>query len=205
MNADASIARSPFQEVTERVGGSHYVETALFSPPWAPNRLTHADLTWFYMSTRCCPVGYGDPQQWSTALPSWTEAFHVFMRGNLDSEDYLPLWREKVRDLAAQAPHRVSGASVQVGEIDRVHHLVANPGAQAVSFDWTRVEAAPEGVDYRTVFVLENFADIGSVRIEGADAPEVVVYQTPGEATALLVLVGAQPAQPRTWRITATR
>ena len=127
------------------------------------------------------------------------------MRRDLESTDYLPVWREKVRDLAAQAPQRIVGGSTRVGVEDRVHHLTASPGARELSFDWTRQEAASSGVDYRTVFVIENFADLRSVSIEGDNAPSIEAYQTPGETTALLVLVGEQAAEPHTWRVTALR
>jgi hypothetical protein len=190
--------------VSERFGGHHYVETALFSPRWAPSNLTHADMTWFYLGTPCCDVRWSDAPIWETSLGSWEESFHVLLRQDLEPDDYLPLWRARAGELAEEAPRAVRNATVRLDEQDRLYHLVASPGAESVTWEWQRSAAAGRAVDYRTAFVVEGFRP-GQVRIEGEGAPDVTVYRDRASGTALVVLSGRQPAEAVGWRISLGR
>jgi hypothetical protein len=204
MNGDRRIDESPFQTVSSRFGGHQYVETALFSPRWAPDNLTHADMTWFYLGTRCCEVRWSDAPTWETSLGSWEESFHVLLRQDLEPEDYLALWRARAGALAEGAPRNVHNAVVRLDGTDRQFHLQAEAGAATVSWDWTRTAAADRRLDYRTAFVVEGL-DPSAVRIEGKSPPDVTVHRDPSRGQALVVLSGEQPAEPETYRITLTR
>lgn len=204
MNGDRRIDESPFQTVSSRFGGHHYVETALFSPRWAPDNLTHADMTWFYMGTRCCEVSWSDAPTWETSLGSWEESFHVLLRSDLDPEDYLALWHSRAGAVAEGTPRNARHASVRFDGTDRLYHLAADPGAAIVSWEWTRPAAADRGLDYRTAFVVDGF-DAAGVSIDGVSPPDITVYRDPASGQALIVLSGEQPAQPETYRITLTR
>jgi hypothetical protein len=204
MNGDRRIEESPFQTVSSRFGGHQYVETALFSPRWAPDNLTHADMTWFYLGTRCCEVSWSDAPTWDTSLGSWEESFHVLLRRNLEPDDYLALWRARAGAVDEGSPRNLRGAAVRFDRSDRLFHLRAAPEAATVSWEWTRPAGADRGIDYRTAFVVEEF-DASVVSIEGASPPDVTVYRDAASGQALVVLSGEQPARPETYRITLMR
>jgi hypothetical protein len=204
MNGDRNISVSPFETVSSRFGGKHYVETALFSPRWAPENLTHADMSWFYLGTPCCEVRWSDSPTWGTELGSWEESFHVMLRQGVEPEDYLALWRVRAASLTSEAPRGLVNASARLDGTDRIFHIIANRDAELVSWEWQRSEAADRAIDYRTTFLVEGFNATG-IRIDGDDPPEVTAYRDAISGKTLVVLSGVQPAEPRPYRITLLR
>jgi hypothetical protein len=202
MNGDSATWFSPFDQISRAVGGTNYVETALFSPAWAPAHETHADLTWFYATIPCCPAQYNNPMLWPTSLGSWTETFHVFLRGEIQPDDYVPLWGARAAQLAKEAPTDVQGGTLRLDAQDRIYHVVANPGASQVSFRWIRSVTAPRAINYRTAFVIENLGDATWVTAEGATHPRIRTYQSGLAGNVLIVFDGVQPALPRPYVIT---
>lgn len=204
MNGDRSIAESPFHQISSRFGGTQYVETALFSPRWAPDNLTHADMTWFYLGTPCCEVRWSDPPLWGTELGSWEESFHVFLRRGLRPADYLPLWRSRAAAPEAEAPGAVRNGTTWLDRADRLHHITADPDATELSWEWLRSTRSEGEVDFRTAFVVHGFPATAA-EISGADAPGLMVYGGGGDGDLLVVLTGEQPAEPVPYRITLRR
>lgn len=197
LNGDSATYFSPFERISRAVGGTSYIETALWSSEWAPDDLTHVDLTWFYMTHES--FVYDQPMNWPGSLGTWTEVFHLLFRSDLGPDDYLPIWRSRARELGREAPFDVVGARVELNELDRRYHLIADPDADRIEFRWRRASEAARPIDYRTAFVVEGFEDADWVEHEGPGAVEA--YSGPGGAT-LVVLTGPQPAVPATHRIT---
>jgi hypothetical protein len=205
MNGDSATWFSPFDQVSNKIGGTNYVETALFSAPWAPARETHADLTWFYATIPCCPAQYGNPMLWPTSLGSWTETFHVFLRSDVQRDDYVPLWKARAAQVGREAPTDVFGGQLVFGKEDRIYHIIADQGASQIRFNWVRSVDAPRKINYRTAFLIKNFNDASWVKAEGATHPRIRGYRMPGGADILVVLDGPQPAVPRPYVITVGR
>ncbi|NQU10199.1 hypothetical protein HQ590_05385 [bacterium] len=198
INGDRSTRQSPFERIARPLGGRPYVETGIYTPFYSKQRHTYAGCCWFYATIPCCPPVYNRPFLWPGDLGPWEESFHVFLRPDLDPQDYLPLWRARSRDLPDQAPTQVHGAKARLDGVDRRYHLVPDPGAREISFGWQRASGAPRPIDYRTAFVLENCAAVESATIEGDPAVSLCVYAPADpDHEALLVLVGPQAAEPQ--------
>jgi hypothetical protein len=169
MNGDSATWFSPFDQVSRAIGGKSYVEAGIFTPTWARGE-THASMNWFYNTTPCCPVNYASPMLWPTSLGTWNESFHLLLRRGLTPDAYLPLWEARVRYLGREAPFAVTGAQVRLDPIDRLYHFTPLPGASGISFQWRRYAAAPTAVDYRTAFVIDNFANARSMSVSPTPA-----------------------------------
>ncbi|HVF09291.1 MAG TPA: hypothetical protein VNA16_00720 [Abditibacteriaceae bacterium] len=202
MNGDKATWLSPIDIISRKVGGRSYVETGIYTPFHGRTKGTYATTCWFYATIPCCPPIYNEPMLWPETLGTWDESFHILLRRDLSADDYLPLWRAWSRDVEKQAPFDVTGATVELDEVDRLYHLVAAPGAKAVKFRWKRGSDAPRAIDYRTAFVVEKLPGVASVKIEGKSAPGVQAYPDPEDGSTLLVLAGPQPATSEALLIT---
>jgi hypothetical protein len=202
MNGDSATWFSPFDQISRAVGGTNYVETALWGASWAPDHETHSDLTWFYSTTPCCPTQYGNPMLWPISLGTWTETFHIFLRRDVQRDDYIPLWRVRAAQLSKEAPTDLQGGHLLLNTQDRIYHVVADPGATQVQFRWTRSVSASRALNYRTAFLIENFGAAAWVKIEGVTHPKIRAYQSNVGGNVLVVLDGAQPAIPQPYTIT---
>ncbi len=190
---DRDIWASPFYQITHKIGGYGYIETALWNIGWAPQSEGTAQMTYFYMS---CP-SWTTKFTWPTTLGTWTETMHVMLRRGLGPADYLPLWKARARDLPLEAPSQVTGATASLSSSDKLYHLTASAGVTRLSFQWKRLATATNAIDYRTAFVIEGF-DPTWVQVQGVSAPSVVSYYDPGTHRTLVVLSGPQPATPQT-------
>ena len=200
INGDKATWLSPFDQISRRIGGVNYVETGMYTPPWHKQALTHADCCWFYATIK--PPAYDRPMLWKTELGTWNESFHLFFRQGLEPEHYLPLWRAHSRDLEQQKPQNVTGAKAELNEVDRLYHLVAQPGARTIRFNWERTSEASGAVDYRTAFLIENIGKVLAVKVDGKMMPPVECYCDVAQRTALLVFAGPQPAEPQATLVT---
>ncbi len=189
---DQDIWASPIYQVTHKIGGYAYVETALWNIGWAPQSEATAQMTYFYMS---CP-NWTTKTTWPTSLGTWTDTIHVVLRRNLQPADYLPLWKARARDLPKEAPSQLTGGTAALNGADKLYHITANAGATTVSFQWNRLTAATNAVDYRTAFIIEGF-DPTWVQLQGAAAPAVDAYYDASGHRTLVVLSGPQPATPQ--------
>jgi hypothetical protein len=200
MNGDSTTRVSPFQTVAGPIGGNAYVESGIFSPVWA-NGGAEGGLNWFYATIRCCPPEYSNPMYWGPR-PAWDESFHILLRRNLDSEDYIPLWQARAHNLVRERPTPLGGASVRLDSLDRLYHITAAPGAGSVQFSWVRSVTASRAVDYHTAFMVEGVPAAVSASISGANAPGLQAYRDAATGRVLVLLVGAQPANPAPYTIT---
>lgn len=204
MNGDSATFFSPVDRIARAVGGKAYVETGIFTAPWAPDSATHSGINWFYSTTPCCPVQYDNPMLWPTSLGTWEEAFHIFFRQNLDPVDYLPMWRARARELGREVPRVVGNAQVRLDPTDRLYHITAAPGAQSVQFTWVRSSAASRSVNYHTAFVIENFPNGRVALVDGSPSLHARAYRDPTTGSILVQLDGAEPATPTAYTITVT-
>jgi hypothetical protein len=202
MNGDSATWFSPFDQKSGAIGGTNYVETALFSPTWAPDHETHADLTWFYATIPCCPPQYGNPMLWPTSLGTWAETFHVFLRRDIQRDDYLSLWKVRAAALNREAPTEVQGGHLVLNPQDRIYHIAAEPGVGQVQFRWIRSVTAPRAMNYRTAFLVESFDNAAWAMVKGATHPGVKAYRSAASGNVLVVLDGVQPAVPQPYVIT---
>lgn len=205
MNGDSATFFSPVDRIARIVGGKSYVETGIFSAPWAPDGATHANLNFFYNTLPpCCPVQYDKALSWPISLGTWEEVFHILLRQDLDPVDYLPIWNARARELGRVAPSPAGGAQVRLDETDRLYHVRAAANASSVQFTWKRHSTANRSTNYRTAFVVENFPSGRSARVEGSPELSVQAYRDPMTGNILLELEGAEPAIPTAYTITVT-
>lgn len=190
MAGEPNIWVSPYQQVSSRMGGKAYIETALFNYSWAPQNEAVAQMTYFYMTSTSAYTR----TTWPASIGTWTETSHVLFRRNLRPTDYVPLWKARARDAARQAPTQVTGATARFDAADGVYHLTPTPGATSITFHWTRLAAAANPIDYRTTFVVDQF-DPTWVTANGAS---VTAYSDPATHQTVIVLTGAQTATPQT-------
>lgn len=177
-----------------------YIETALYSFNWAPNNETQVGTTWFYMTT---PGQSPDNDiwnkrgYWDTSLGTWTETMNLIINPDLQTSDYLPVWQERARDLAAEAPTNLVGATgVSLGTHDQRYHLAAQTGATQISFMYKRAadNASGRSIGYDTQFVVDNVSQPTQVLVNGAVTSIPVYY----DATAHTALIDFNMVQPAT-------
>jgi len=197
MNGDKATWFSPFDRIARKIGGVNYVETGIYTPFYAKAKHTEASCCWFYATIPRNPIIYNAPLLWPADLGVWEESFHILLRQDLDAEDYLPLWRYRVRGLEEHRPRQVEGARVELNNVDRLYHVIADPGAKAIRFTWSGGEL-PADIEPRTAFLLEGVGPIAGVKIDGEAPPKVDIYSGEEEKTALLVLRGPRPGGPIT-------
>lgn len=184
-----------------------YIETALYSFGWAPNNETQVGTTWFYMTTPgSSPDGniWNKRGYWDTSLGTWTETMNLIINPNLQVADYLPLWQERARDLAAEAPtNLVSVTGPTLDAHDQRYHLTAQTGATQISFAYKRTANNPSGrsISYDTQFVIDNVSQPTQVLVNGA-VSNIPLYYDATAHTAVINFNLAQPATATSYTIT---
>jgi hypothetical protein len=170
------------------------------------------------------PVGctganfYDEEGYWSQFLTPWIEVIHVYLApggGNHTFDDYLPLWFEMARDLTAQLPASVTGATVDLDPADKLYHFTytgtTTAGAlREIQFTWTRATAHGTGrsINYHTTFIVEGFGGpITAVFRNNASPPagEIDTYYDPALDISMVVLDFNQPAAPVPYTILLQR
>jgi hypothetical protein len=204
MNADSAAVFSAVDQVARMVGGKSYVESGIFTAPWAPDQETHSGMNWFYSTMPCCPVQYANPMLWPVSLGSWQETFHILLRQDLDPADYLAIWATRAQDLGREAPTTTGGVQVRLDPTDRLYHVIAPPGSATIQFTWNRAATATRSTNYRTAFVVENFPQARVAEVTGAPALHAKAYRDSATGTILVQLEGAEPATPTAYTITLT-
>jgi hypothetical protein len=188
MNGDSTTWHSPFEVVARSVGGRSYVETGIFSPAYTNPIRTFAGTNWFYATLPpCCPVNYGSPMHWPTSLGTWEEVFHVLLRPQLKSSDYLPLWETRARKVGRAIPIGLLGTQqIRLDPRDRLYHITATAASDTVRFQWSPPVSSAAAQSY-TAFIVEQFSPSG-VTVDGPSGAAVTAYHNVADRSTLIVL-----------------